>query len=92
MKITSQFAKGMVCAHCSQTNKTHMWPKYGDSVALYHDLEPSGFYIAMSCSHCKREWYIVWEINPGEAMPLARARKPCESQYYWDGVKRVSVD
>ena len=66
----SQFASTLRCEHCGKSNKTNQWPTNGDSVPFYYQDEPGDYNLPVICPHCGKEWYVVWDKNPGAIQPL----------------------
>lgn len=65
----SQFAGELRCQHCYKTHATQDWPQRGDSVPFYFQKEPGNYQVKVECPHCGKEWYVVWDENPG---PISR--------------------
>lgn len=66
----SEFATELRCKHCSRPNEAKRWPVNGDQVPFYGQLEPGNFSVGVKCHHCGKEWYVVWDSNPGLVEPL----------------------
>ena len=66
----SEFADKLWCPHCGKPNKTEEWPINGDRVPFYFQKEPGNHNVKVQCSHCNKEWYIVWDDNPGPVTRL----------------------
>ena len=66
----SQFAGNLKCYCCSKPNKTAQWPVNGDRVPFYYQSEPGNHTLTITCPHCGKDWYIVWDDNPGPMEPL----------------------
>jgi len=67
----SMFAGELRCIHCGNINKAKEWPLHGDMVPFYYQKEPGNYTLKLTCPHCKKEWYIVWDDNPGPIQPLS---------------------
>lgn len=66
----SQFAEELRCRHCGSVNKATEWPLKGDMVPFYFQDEPGNHTMTMTCSNCGKDWYIVWDDDPGPITPL----------------------
>jgi Zn finger protein HypA/HybF involved in hydrogenase expression len=66
----SQFANELRCKHCGQINQASEWPERGDWVPFYHQDEPGRYTLTLTCPHCGKEWYVVWDDDPGPIKPL----------------------
>ncbi len=60
----SMFSDKLRCKHCDKTNKTKEWPLNGDHVAFYYQKEPGNYTLKVTCTHCGKDWYVVWDYNP----------------------------
>jgi Zn finger protein HypA/HybF involved in hydrogenase expression len=67
----SQFANELRCQHCSEVHGAKQWPANGDMVPFYYQKDAGRFSLAVTCPHCGKEWYVVWDENPGPIMPLS---------------------
>ncbi|MDH5703905.1 MAG: hypothetical protein OEY99_06790 [Aigarchaeota archaeon] len=67
----SEFADKLPCVHCGKINRVKEWPVSGDYVPFYHQKEPGRYTLKVTCPHCGREWYVVWDDNPGPIKPLS---------------------
>jgi hypothetical protein len=76
MMQRSKFANRLVCQHCGEANKTDRWPALGDAIPLYFQSEPGRFQIPVSCPKCGKEWYVVWDQDPGQIEELDSAAEP----------------
>ena len=73
---TSQFAGDLPCQYCSKKNAATRWPRNGDKVPFYYQKAPGKYYVAVTCPHCCKVWYVAWDDNPGhgcEVGPKAAA-------------------
>jgi hypothetical protein len=70
-RVVSQFASHLPCQHCSQPQAAKEWPANGDMTALYYQKEPGRYSLKMTCPNCGRDWYVVWDQDPGPFLPLA---------------------
>lgn len=61
----SEFADKLWCPHCGKPNKAEEWPLNGDMVPFYFQTEAGNYNLRLQCPHCGREWYVVWDDNPG---------------------------
>ena len=66
----SEFANDLDCPHCWEKNKAKEWPLGGDRVPFVYKQEKGDFSMAVKCPHCGKEWYVVWDDNPGPVKPL----------------------
>jgi hypothetical protein len=66
----SHFANDLHCRHCGSSNSVSEWPLQGDGVAFYFQDEPGKFTQTVTCSNCGKDWYIVWDDDPGPITPL----------------------
>lgn len=61
----SQFADSVRCVHCNEVSKTLDWPIRGDYVPFYYQKEKGNYNLTVTCPQCQKEWYIVWDQDPG---------------------------
>ena len=61
----SEIALKLICEYCGKKHSTNQWPVNGDNTALYFQKEKGLYYLPVICPNCKKEWYVVWEENPG---------------------------
>jgi hypothetical protein len=66
----SQFAGKLHCLYCDQQDSTGVWPARGDSTPFYAQEEPGAFTVDVTCLHCGRTWYVVWDDDPGPVLRL----------------------
>ena len=66
----SQFAGDLRCQHCGKSQKADRWPLHGDHVPFYYQDEPGNHTLELTCPHCNKEWYVVWDDDPGPITPL----------------------
>jgi hypothetical protein len=66
----SQFAGELRCQHCGKTHGTRQWPEGGDMVPFYFQKEPGRYTLTVTCPHCARDWYVVWDQDPGPITTL----------------------
>ncbi|MCH7727189.1 MAG: hypothetical protein IH991_12025 [Planctomycetes bacterium] len=62
----SQFAHEFMCLYCGEPNPAAEWRTMGDMVPYYCQREPGKHNLTMTCPHCDKAWYVVWDNNPGE--------------------------
>ncbi len=67
----SQFAHDLNCVHCGKANAAKHWPERGDSVAFYYQKNPGDYQVTVHCSHCGKDWYVVWDEFPGPGCDAA---------------------
>ena len=58
------------CPHCGGRNETGEWRAAGHVVPYYCQEEPGNYNIKMHCPHCDKDWYIVWDSDPGPVIQL----------------------
>jgi len=68
---TSQFAARLTCQHCSQPQAAREWPVNGDMVPFYSQKEPGKYSLKITCLNCGKDWYLAWDQDPGQFMPLS---------------------
>jgi hypothetical protein len=61
----SAFANQLVCKHCGKRHGTSRWPVHGDLTPLYFQSEPGNYTLNVTCPHCGKPWYVVWDVDPG---------------------------
>lgn len=66
----SQFAHKLRCEHCGETHGASKWPLNGDQTPFYYQAEPGTYQVSVLCPRCNKEWYVVWDQDPGAVMPL----------------------
>ncbi len=66
----SLLANDLHCAHCHSQNAATEWPLNGDHTALYSQREPGQYSLAIHCPSCDKDWYVVWDMDPGPIKPL----------------------
>lgn len=66
----SEFADKLPCAHCGKINRVKEWPVDGDYVPFYCQKESGNHTVKTTCPHCGKDWYVVWDDNPGPIKPL----------------------
>jgi len=66
----SQFAGDLVCQYCFKKNQSKTWPVNGDMVPFYFQTDKGEFNLAVTCPLCGKEWYVVWDQNPGPIQTL----------------------
>jgi len=66
----SWFAGNLMCRHCGEVNQTKEWPLNGDKVPFYYQKEPGNYNVKVHCPHCNKDWYVVWDDDPGPVMRL----------------------
>ena len=67
----SSYAHKLTCQHCGEFHGTDTWPTHGDSVAFYYQKEPGNFSLKVRCPSCRKDWYVVWDSNPGQMLQLS---------------------
>lgn len=66
----SEFANQLWCPHCGKTHGTKEWPVGGDIVPFCFEKEPGNYSLRLTCPYCGRDWYVVWDEDPGPTRPL----------------------
>lgn len=64
-QVVSQFAANLTCQHCSQRHAADEWPANGDAIPFYFQKTPGRYSLKVTCPHCGKDWYVVWDQNPG---------------------------
>lgn len=67
----SAFADQLICRYCGTENRATQWPTEGDSIPFAYEAAPGDFNLKVHCAHCERDWYVVWDENPGPLETLA---------------------
>ena len=62
---TSVIANRLFCKHCGKQHGTSRWPVNGDLTPLYFQSEPGNYTLDVTCPHCAKPWYVVWDVDPG---------------------------
>lgn len=65
MPLFSQYAGNLTCKHCGKQNSSSKWPKQGDLTPFYFQATPSRYQVTIHCPHCSKDWYVVWDSDPG---------------------------
>jgi hypothetical protein len=66
----SQFANDLRCRHCGSPNSVDEWPLRGDAVPFYFQDDQGSYTQTVTCSSCGKDWYVVWDSDPGPMTPL----------------------
>lgn len=61
----SEFASKLDCLKCQKTHAVPQWPENGDRVAYYYQAQQGAYGFRTQCPHCKHEWWVVWDQDPG---------------------------
>jgi hypothetical protein len=69
---TSVYAGRLQCQRCGKTYQAEEWPLNGDRVPFYFQTEPGNFQVLARCPHCNKDWYVVWDDDPGPVTRLTR--------------------
>ncbi len=64
-------ASKLRCQHCNENHGTKVWPVNGDHVAFYFQKETGNYTLKVTCPYCKKDWYVVWDDNPGPIKQLS---------------------
>ena len=83
----SNVAHKLKCRHCGEFQGTDKWPINGDQNTFYYKKEPGNYSLKINCSHCKDDFYIVWNYDPGQIKSLSFVRER-KSIHYPDAIKR----
>jgi hypothetical protein len=82
--ISSLFASKLECRLCGKNHMATEWPEHGDHMAFNFQDEPGHFYVSVYCPYTGKNWFVVWDQNPGSIMPTGlKVESP-------DSVKRES--
>ena len=81
----SQFASNFRCKHCGKIQGTREWPASVDRVPFYSQDEPGNYMLKMNCPHCGKDWYVVWDDNPGLVQPFFFMQ-------LWDAVYNLDIE
>lgn len=68
----SMFANELVCQHGHKIHGTEGWPTNGDMTPFFFQKQPSNHSLQTKCPHCKKDWYVVWDNDPGAIQPLTQ--------------------
>jgi hypothetical protein len=71
----SDYAHRLRCEHCHEYHGTDRWPTKGDHIPFYYQKEPGNFSLVVTCPNCRRDWYVVWDSDPGQILPLDSVRE-----------------
>ena len=66
----SLLANDLHCRHCNKPNSSDRWPLQGDRVGFVFKEEPGQYSLEVYCPHCQKNWYVVWDRDPGPIEPL----------------------
>ena len=88
-RIDSEKAKNLYCPHCGQLNSADRWPARGDLLQYFCQTARGAFGVPVNCPHCKSEWYVVWDSDPG---PLARLSDVAPAYAYGSGVRGIGSE
>jgi len=66
----SLLANDLHCRYCNQPNSSDKWPLQGDRVGFVYNEEPGAHSLEIYCPHCKKNWYVNWDRDPGPIEPL----------------------
>lgn len=66
----SRYANKLRCPYCNKIHSLNDWPINGDYNPIYLQTEPRNYALFVTCQNCEKEWYVVWDNNPGPLMPL----------------------
>lgn len=69
----SQFADKLKCKYCGKIHGTDKWPIDGDQVGFYYQKDPGKYTLPVHCPNCGKEWYVVWDQDPGPIKILTKA-------------------
>jgi hypothetical protein len=70
----SNFANELRCYYCGKTQSAKEWPVRGDWVGFCWEDEPGEYSIKLTCPHCGKDWYVVWDDDPGPIETLTFAK------------------
>ena len=66
----SQSANNLTCQHCWKRDGNSQQPVNGDFVPYHRHKDPGGFDLPLTCPHCGKQWYVVWDQDPGPVRKL----------------------
>jgi hypothetical protein len=72
----SRYAGKLVCSRCGQANRSEQWPARGDATPFYYQTEPGRYQVVVHCAHCAKDWYVVWDQDPGPVTRLDSVAEP----------------
>jgi len=73
MNLFAEYAEDLPCAHCGAKNRAKQWPERGDLEPFYNQKEPGQYSVTVHCPSCNKDWYVVWDDNPGAVRQLEPA-------------------
>lgn len=68
--LYSDMAKELRCAYCYKPNNAKEWPLNGDHVPFFYENEPGEFSVKIHCSECNKDWYVIWDYDPGQIVAV----------------------
>ena len=71
----SWFANELKCRYCFKTHGTKQWPTNEDHVPFFFQKEAGNHTLTVQCPHCGKEWYVVWDGNPGPIEPVIALKR-----------------
>jgi len=76
----SRYAAKLIRKHCGQSNRSEDWPIEGDKTPLYYQTQPGRYQVKVHCPHCAKDWYVVWDQDPGPIRRLESVDEPLGSK------------
>jgi DNA-directed RNA polymerase subunit RPC12/RpoP len=69
--LHSEFATKLSCQYCGKNHRAYEWPVNGDLVPFFYQKKPGKFNLEVTCPHCNKKWFVVWDEDPGRIEGLA---------------------
>jgi len=79
MNLFAEYAEDLACAHCGAKNRAEQWPERGDLEPFFNQTEPGQYSFTVHCPSCNKDWYVVWDDNPGAMRQLEPPPNPTTS-------------
>ena len=70
MSHMSSFAGELDCQHCFGAHGVDEWPLHGGTVPFCFQKGSGNYSLEVTCPHCGKVWYVVWDEDPGPIGPL----------------------
>ncbi len=71
--MLSEFSSKLTCLYCGKPNSASRWRSSGDLVPFYNQREHGEHSVSITCPHCDKTWYVVWDEYPGAVVQLRPA-------------------
>jgi len=79
MNLFAEYAEDLACAHCGAKNRAEQWLERGDLEPFFNQTEPGQYSFTVHCPSCNKDWYVVWDDNPGAMRQLEPPPNPTTS-------------